>query len=109
MFSVRYGLFGGLAGIVQLLGQMDGGKSLVQGVGGAAVEAYLLAGRGDGAGLPALDELAADLAAEFAERDHRSRKRDGADEDALIRAADAAMYRVKSSCESERQHRLPLQ
>ena len=34
---------------------------------------------------------------------------DGADEEALIRAADAAMYRVKSSCESERQHRLPLQ
>jgi predicted signal transduction protein with EAL and GGDEF domain len=34
---------------------------------------------------------------------------DGADEDALIRAADAAMYRVKSSCESKRQHRLPLQ
>jgi len=33
---------------------------------------------------------------------------DGADEDALIRAADAAMYRVKSGCESERQHRLPF-
>jgi len=28
---------------------------------------------------------------------------DGADEDALIRAADAAMYRVKSGCESARQ------
>jgi len=34
---------------------------------------------------------------------------DGADEDALIRAADAAMYRVKSGCESERQNRLQFQ
>jgi diguanylate cyclase (GGDEF)-like protein len=34
---------------------------------------------------------------------------DGADEDALIRAADAAMYRVKSGCESERQHSLSFQ
>lgn len=34
---------------------------------------------------------------------------DGRDEDALIRAADAAMYRVKSGCESERQSRLPFQ
>lgn len=33
---------------------------------------------------------------------------DGSDEDALIRAADAAMYRVKSGCESERQRRLPF-
>ena len=33
---------------------------------------------------------------------------DGADEDALIRAADAAMYRIKSGSESERQHRLPF-
>ena len=34
---------------------------------------------------------------------------DGTDEDALIRAADAAMYRVKSGSESERQSRLPFQ
>jgi diguanylate cyclase (GGDEF)-like protein len=34
---------------------------------------------------------------------------DGADEDALIRAADAAMYRVKSGSKSERQHHLPFQ
>ncbi|MDP1646309.1 MAG: diguanylate cyclase [Thiobacillus sp.] len=34
---------------------------------------------------------------------------DGADEDTLIRAADAAMYRVKSGCESEGQRRLPFQ
>jgi len=34
---------------------------------------------------------------------------DGSDEDALIRAADAAMYRVKSGSESERQSRLPFQ
>jgi diguanylate cyclase (GGDEF)-like protein len=34
---------------------------------------------------------------------------DGDDEDALIRAADAAMYRVKSGCESERQAPLPFQ
>jgi diguanylate cyclase (GGDEF)-like protein len=34
---------------------------------------------------------------------------DGADEDALIRAADAAMYRVKSGSESAQQHRLPFQ
>jgi len=33
---------------------------------------------------------------------------DGDDEDALIRAADAAMYRVKSGCESERQRCLPF-
>jgi len=33
---------------------------------------------------------------------------DGSDEDALIRAADAAMYRVKSGCESERQRCLPF-
>ena len=33
---------------------------------------------------------------------------DGSDEDALIRAADAAMYRVKSGCESERQTNLPF-
>jgi diguanylate cyclase (GGDEF)-like protein len=33
---------------------------------------------------------------------------DGSDEDTLIRAADAAMYRVKTGCESERQHRLPF-
>jgi len=33
---------------------------------------------------------------------------DGVDEDALIRAADAAMYQVKSGNESERQHRLPF-
>jgi len=33
---------------------------------------------------------------------------DGSDEDALIRAADAAMYRVKSGCESDRQGCLPL-
>lgn len=34
---------------------------------------------------------------------------DGVDEDALIRAADAAMYRVKSGAESERQHSLSFQ
>jgi diguanylate cyclase (GGDEF)-like protein len=34
---------------------------------------------------------------------------DGTDEDALIRAADAAMYRVKSGSESAQQHRLPFQ
>lgn len=34
---------------------------------------------------------------------------DGSNEDALIRVADAAMYRVKSGCESERQSRLPFQ
>jgi diguanylate cyclase (GGDEF)-like protein len=34
---------------------------------------------------------------------------DGTDEDALIRAADAAMYRVKSGCESAQQHRLQFQ
>jgi diguanylate cyclase (GGDEF)-like protein len=34
---------------------------------------------------------------------------DGTDEDALIRAADASMYRVKSGCESAQQHRLPFQ
>jgi len=34
---------------------------------------------------------------------------DGADEDALMRAADAAMYRVKSGSESVRQHRLKFQ
>lgn len=34
---------------------------------------------------------------------------DGADEDTLIRAADASMYRVKSGCESAQQHRLPFQ
>jgi len=34
---------------------------------------------------------------------------DGADEDALVRAADAAMYRVKSGCESERQRSLTFQ
>ena len=34
---------------------------------------------------------------------------DGADEDALIRAADAAMYRVKSGLDSEHQRRLPFQ
>ena len=33
---------------------------------------------------------------------------DGADEDALIRAADAAMYRIKSGSESERQCHLPF-
>lgn len=33
---------------------------------------------------------------------------DGDDEDTLIRAADAAMYRIKSGRESERQHRLPF-
>lgn len=33
---------------------------------------------------------------------------DGDDEDALIRAADAAMYRIKSGRESERQSRLPF-
>jgi diguanylate cyclase (GGDEF)-like protein len=33
---------------------------------------------------------------------------DGADEDALIRAADSAMYRIKSGSESEGQHRLPF-
>jgi len=33
---------------------------------------------------------------------------DGSDEDALIRAADAAMYRAKSGCESVQQHRLPF-
>ncbi|MHB1085452.1 MAG: diguanylate cyclase domain-containing protein [Thiobacillus sp.] len=33
---------------------------------------------------------------------------DGADEDTLIRTADAAMYRVKSGSESERQRRLPF-
>jgi diguanylate cyclase (GGDEF)-like protein len=33
---------------------------------------------------------------------------DGADEDTLIRAADAAMYRVKSGRASERQHQLPF-
>ncbi len=33
---------------------------------------------------------------------------DGQDEDALIRAADAAMYRVKSGCESQRQVLLPF-
>ena len=33
---------------------------------------------------------------------------DGDDEDALIRAADAAMYRIKSGTESERQARLPF-
>lgn len=34
---------------------------------------------------------------------------DGDDEDSLMRAADASMYRVKSGCESERQHRLQFQ
>lgn len=34
---------------------------------------------------------------------------DGGDEDGLMRAADAAMYRVKSGCESERQRCLPFQ
>jgi diguanylate cyclase (GGDEF)-like protein len=34
---------------------------------------------------------------------------DGSDEDSLIRAADAAMYRVKSGLESHRQHHLPFQ
>ena len=34
---------------------------------------------------------------------------DGADEDTLMRAADAAMYRVKSGSESVRQHRLKFQ
>lgn len=34
---------------------------------------------------------------------------DGTDEDALIRAADAAMYRVKSGCESAQQRHLPFQ
>jgi diguanylate cyclase (GGDEF)-like protein len=34
---------------------------------------------------------------------------DGVDEDSLIRAADAAMYRIKSGSESEHQHRLPFQ
>jgi len=34
---------------------------------------------------------------------------DGTDEDALIRAADASMYRVKSGCESAQQRRLPFQ
>jgi diguanylate cyclase (GGDEF)-like protein len=34
---------------------------------------------------------------------------DGVDEDALIRAADAAMYRIKSGCESERQRSLSFQ
>ncbi|PKO72977.1 MAG: hypothetical protein CVU23_05110 [Betaproteobacteria bacterium HGW-Betaproteobacteria-17] len=34
---------------------------------------------------------------------------DGTDEDALVRAADAAMYRVKSGCDSAQQHRLPFQ
>ncbi|HUX30421.1 MAG TPA: diguanylate cyclase [Thiobacillus sp.] len=34
---------------------------------------------------------------------------DGTDEDALIHAADAAMYRVKSGCEPVQQHRLPFQ
>lgn len=33
---------------------------------------------------------------------------DGIDEDALIQAADAAMYRVKTGCESERQQHLPF-
>lgn len=33
---------------------------------------------------------------------------DGEDEDSLIRAADAAMYRVKSGCESQRQVLLPF-
>jgi diguanylate cyclase (GGDEF)-like protein len=33
---------------------------------------------------------------------------DGDDEDTLIRKADAAMYRVKSGSESERQHHLPF-
>jgi len=33
---------------------------------------------------------------------------DGDNEDALIRAADAAMYRVKSGCESQRQTALPF-
>lgn len=33
---------------------------------------------------------------------------DGTDEDSLIRAADAAMYRVKSGCESGRQRLLPF-
>ena len=34
---------------------------------------------------------------------------DGADEDSLIRAADAAMYRIKSGSESQRQQKLPFQ
>jgi diguanylate cyclase (GGDEF)-like protein len=34
---------------------------------------------------------------------------DGTDEDALIRAADAAMYRVKTGCESARQQHLQFQ
>ena len=34
---------------------------------------------------------------------------DGANEDTLIRAADAAMYRIKSGCESERQRSLSFQ
>ena len=34
---------------------------------------------------------------------------DGTDEDSLIRAADAAMYRIKSGSESQRQQKLPFQ
>lgn len=34
---------------------------------------------------------------------------DGADEDSLIRAADAAMYRIKSGSESQHQQKLPFQ
>lgn len=34
---------------------------------------------------------------------------DGTNEDALVRAADASMYRIKSGCESARQCRLPFQ
>ena len=34
---------------------------------------------------------------------------DGNDEDSLIRAADAAMYRIKSGSESQRQQKLPFQ
>lgn len=34
---------------------------------------------------------------------------DGGDEDVLIRAADASMYRVKTGCESAHQRRLPFQ
>ena len=33
---------------------------------------------------------------------------DGADEDTLIRAADAAMYRIKSGSESAQQRHLPF-
>jgi diguanylate cyclase (GGDEF)-like protein len=53
-----------------------------------------------------LDDLELDIDASIGQALYPD---DGDDEDSLIRAADAAMYRVKSGCESARQRRLPFQ